>query len=36
VIVQLDGGKIIINYDEKDGLILTGDAEFCFDGTLPF
>lgn len=34
VTVQLDGGKLYINYDEENGVDLTGGAEFCFEGRL--
>ena len=34
VTVQLDGGRLHINYDEENGVTLTGGAEFCFEGRL--
>ena len=34
--LQTQKKTTILNRLVEDGLILTGDAEFCFDGTLPF
>ena len=34
VTVQLDGGRLHINYDEADGVELLGGAEFCFEGRI--
>ena len=34
VTVNLDGGRLYINYDEEKGVDLTGGAEFCFEGKL--
>ena len=34
VTVQLDGGRLHINYNEEDGIELTGGAEFCFEGRI--
>ena len=32
--VQLDGGRLHINYDEESGVTLTGGAEFCYEGRI--
>ena len=32
--VQLDGGRLHINYDEENGVTLTGGAEFCYEGRI--
>ena len=34
VVVQLDGGRLHINYDEENGVELTGGAEFCYEGRI--
>ena len=34
VTVQLDGGRLHINYDEEAGIELIGGAEFCFEGRI--
>ena len=34
VTVQLDGGRLHISYDEKNGVELTGGAEFCYEGRI--
>lgn len=32
--VELEGGKLHINYDKKDGVEMTGGAEFTFEGRI--
>jgi diaminopimelate epimerase len=34
--VELDGGKLHIDYDKEHGIFLTGGAEFSFEGRLNF
>ncbi|MBR2289286.1 MAG: diaminopimelate epimerase [Clostridia bacterium] len=34
VTVQLDGGRLHIKNDEKNGIEMTGGAEFCFEGRI--
>ena len=34
VTVQLDGGRLHVNYDEKTGIELVGGAEFCYEGRI--
>ena len=34
VTVNLDGGRLHINYDEENGVELTGGTEICFEGRL--
>ena len=34
VTVGLEGGRLHINYDEENGVELTGGAEFCYEGRI--
>ena len=34
VTAQLDGGRLHVYYDEKDGIELAGGAEFCYEGRI--
>lgn len=34
VIVQLDGGRLHIYYDDEKKIELTGGAEFCYEGRI--
>lgn len=34
VTIQLEGGRLHVNYDKEIGVLLTGGAEFCFEGRI--
>lgn len=34
VTVQLEGGRLHVNYNDEAGIFLTGGAEFCFEGRI--
>ena len=34
VTIQLEGGRLHVYYEEKNGIELTGGAEFCYEGRI--